>query len=322
MSLLPNNLGVKWPERVQKWLAYKKAGIMWIDSTQEGRNDNGNAPLNTIFNGFDETLKAPAIQAIELAIQSVEETTSSITGVFRERLNGIEQRDAVTNIKQGVANSFIVTKHYFQQMDLITCEILLASLNQAKITYKEGLTGTIVLGDKYQKIFTALPEHFTVTDYDIHIIASTEVMEDLQTIKSLVPELIKMQAVTPDIIIEALTSKSLSDLKYKVQKSMKLQKEENNQLMQLSQKLEESQQQLQQIQGELQKSQQKVQQLDEQRLKLEQEKINLDYQVNWFKAQTDRSYRDRQMDIEEKRTEVEIMQLRDGNPYNDKIKDI
>ena len=92
--------------------------------------------------------------------------------------------------------------------------------------------------------------------------------------------------------------------------------------MQLSQKLEESQQQLQQIQGELQKSQQKVQQLDEQRLKLEQEKINLDYQVNWFKAQTDRSYRDRQMDIEEKRTEVEIMQLRDGNPYNDKIKDI
>ena len=321
-ALLPTNLGVKWPERVQKWLAYKKAGIMWIDSTQEGRNDNGNAPMNTIFNGFDDTLKAQAVQAIELAIQSVEQTTSSITGVFRERLNGIEQRDAVTNIKQGVANSFIVTKHYFQQMDLITCEILLASLNQAKITYKNGLTGTIILGDKYQKIFTALPEHFTLTDYDIHIIASTEVMEDLQTIKQLVPELIKMQAVTPDIIIEALTSKSLSDLKYRVQKSMKLQKEENNQIMQLSQKLEETQQQLQQMQSELQKSQQKVQQLDEQRLKLEQEKINLDYQVNWFKVKSDDKHKDRQMDVEEKRTEIEIRQLRDGNPYNDKIKNI
>lgn len=321
-ALLPMNLGVKWPERVQKWLAYKKAGIMWIDSTQEGRNDNGNAPMNTIFNGFDDTLKAQAVQAIELAIQSVEQTTSSITGVFRERLNGIEQRDAVTNIKQGVTNSFIVTKHYFQQMDLITCEILLSSLNQAKITYKKGLTGTIILGDKYQKIFTALPEHFTLTDYDIHLISSTEVMQDLQTIKSLVPELAKMQAVTPDIIIESLTSKSLSDLKYKVQKAMKLQKEENNQIMQLSQKLEESQQQLQQLQGELQKSQQKIQQLDEQKFKLEQEKINLDYQVNWFKAQTDRTYRDRQMDIEEKRTEVEIRQLRDGNPYNDKIKNL
>lgn len=322
MSLLPNNLGVKWPERVQKWLAYKKQGIMWIDSTQEGRNDNGNAPMNTIFNGFDETLKAPAIQAIELAIQSVENTTSSITGVYRERLNGIEQRDAVSNIKQGVNNSFIITKHWFQQMDLVTCEILLDSLNEAKTTYKKGLTGTIILGEKFQKIFTALPEHFTITDYDIHIISSTEVMEDLQTIKQMVPELVKMQAVTPDIIIDALTSKSLSDLKYRVQKAIKLQKEENNQIQQLSQKLEESQQQLQQLQGELEKSQKQLQQLDEQKLKLEQEKINLDYQVNWLKANTDKMYKTRQMDIEERRTEVEIRQLKDGNPYNDQIKNI
>lgn len=322
MSLLPNNLGVQWPERVQKWLAYKKTGVMWVDSTQEGRNDNGNAPLNTIFNGFDETLKAQAVQAIELAIQSVEQTTSSITGVFRERLNGIEQRDAVTNIKQGVANSFIVTKHWFQQMDLVACEILLGSLNQAKITYKNGLTGTIILGDRYQKIFTALPEHFTVTDYDIHIISSTEVMEDIQTIKGLVPELVKLQAITPDMLVDALTSKSLTDLKYKISKSMKQQKEENNQIMQLSQKLEEAQQQLQQMQGELQKAQQKVQQLDEKRLMLEQEKINLDYQVNWLKANTDKTYKDRQMSIEEKRTEIEIAQLRDGNPYNNQIKDL
>ena len=207
-------------------------------------------------------------------------------------------------------------------MDLVTCEILLGSLNQAKVTYKKGLTGTIILGDKYQQIFTALPEHFTVTDYDIHIIASSEVMEDLQTIKQMIPELAKMQAVTPDILIEALTSKSLTDLKYKVQKSIKMQKEENNQIMQLQQQLEEAQQQLQQMQGELQKSQQKVQQLDEKRLMLEQEKIQLDYQVNWLKANTDKTYKERQMDVEEKRTEIEIMQLNDGNPFNDKIKDV
>jgi len=34
-------------------------------------------------------------------------------------------------------------------MDMITCEMLLASLNQARITFKQGLTGTIILGDKY-----------------------------------------------------------------------------------------------------------------------------------------------------------------------------
>ncbi len=322
MSLLPTNLGVHWPERVQKWLAYKKAGIQWVDTTQEGRNDNGNAPLNTIFNGFDDTLKAQAVQAIELAIQSVEQTTSSITGVFRERLNGIETHDAVTNIKQGVANSYIVTKHYFQQMDLITCEILLDSLNQAKVTYKKGLTGTIILGDKYQQIFTALPEHFTMTDFDIHITSSTKVMEDLQTIKAMIPEFIKSQQMDASIIFEALTAKSLTDLKYKVKKAMQVQKEENNQLQQLQQKLEETSQQAQQLQQELQKASQKIEKLDEQKLSLEQQKMQLEYKVNWLKAQSDSTYKDRQMDIEEKRTEIELAQLYDGNPYNDKIRQI
>lgn len=321
MSLLPTNLGVKWPERVQKWLAYKKGGIMWIDSSQEGRNGGQQAP-NQIYNGFDDTLKAQAVQAIELAIQSVEQTTSSITGVFRERLNGIETRDAVTNIKQGVANSYIVTKHYFQQMDLITCEILLDSLNQAKVTYKKGLTGTIILGDKYQQIFTALPEYFTVTDYDIHITASSEVMEDLQTIKAIIPEFVKSQQMDPDIIFEALTSKSLTDLKYKVKKAVQVRKEENNQLQQLQEKLEETSQQAQQLQQELQKAQQKIESLDEQRLGLEQQKMQLEYKVNWLKAQSDSTYKDRQMDIEEKRTEIELAQLHDGNPYNDKIRQI
>ena len=322
MSLIPTNLGVKWPERIQKWLAYKKAGIEWIDTTQEGRNDNGNAPMNTIFNGFDDTLKAQAVQAIEVAIQSVEQTTSSITGVFRERLNGIEQRDAVTNIKQGVQNSYIVTKHYFQQMDLIVCDMLLDALNQAKVAYKKGLTGTIILGDKYQRIFTALPEHFTLTDYDIHITASTEVIQELESLKAMIPELIKSQLLTPDIIFEAMTAKSLTDLKYKVQKAMKIQKEENNQLQQLAQQVEELQNQNQQLQQELQKAQTKVEQLNEKKLELEGTKIQLQYQVDWFKAQSDRTYKDREMDIEDRRTTIEEAQIKDGNPYNDKVRHI
>ena len=103
---------------------------------------------------------------------------------------------------------------------------------------------------------------------------------------------------------------------------MKIQKEENNQLIQLQQKLEETSQQAQQLQQELQKAQQKIQSLDEKRLGLEQQKIQLEYQVNWFKAQTDSTYKDRQAAVEEKRTEIELAQLRDGNPYNDQIKEI
>lgn len=138
-------------------MSLKKQGLGLLDSSQEGRLAQGAAPLNTIFNGFDNTVKAQSVQAIQIAIDSIEATVSSITGVFRERLNGIQQKDAVTNVKVGVQNSFIQTKQYYHQMDLIVNELLLDCLNQAKIVWKNGLTGSIVLGDKYQKVFTALP---------------------------------------------------------------------------------------------------------------------------------------------------------------------
>lgn len=319
-SLIPANLGVNWPERVKKWMAYRKGGTMLIDTTQEGRNEQGAGQFNTMFSGYDDTLPAQAIQAIQLAIDSVEATTSSITGVFRERLNGIQQKDAVTNIQQGVNNSFIITKPIYQQMDLVSCELISGCLDQAKITWKKGLTGILVLGDQQQKTFTALPEDFTHTDYDVHVISSTQIMQDMQQIQMLVPEFIKSGQLPPDILFEVMTSKSLSEMKYKVKKALKIQKEENNQLMQLQQKLEETSQQAQQLQQELQKAQQEIKRLDEQRLKLETDKMNLEYKVDWFKAQTDKTYRERQLDIEEKKVDIELAQLRDGNPYNDQIR--
>lgn len=215
VSMLPSFLGTKLAERIEKWKAYKKAGTALIDSSQEGRIASGQAPINTMFNGYDDTIKVTAIQAIQTAIESVEATASSITGVFRERLNGIEQRDAVTNIKQGANNSFIITKQYYQQMDLVTNEILLDALNIAKRVYKNGLTGTYILGDRQQKIFTALPEYFTLTDYDVHISTTTDAIKDMEYIKQILPEFIKSQSLDPSIIFEAISSKSLTDLKIK-----------------------------------------------------------------------------------------------------------
>jgi len=46
-------------------------------------------------------------------------------------------------------------------------------------------------------------------------------MEDLEKIKAIVPEFIKSGSVTPDIIFECLTTKSLSNLKFKVSKAIK-----------------------------------------------------------------------------------------------------
>ena len=321
-TLIPAELGVNLPERLVKWQALKKQGLAVLDSSQEGRQATGQAPLNTIFNGYDNTVKAQAVQAIQLAIDAVEQTTSSITGVFRERLNGIEQRDAVTNVKIGQNNSFIITKQYYHQMDLIVNEMLLDCLNQAKVVFKNGLKGTIILGDKYQKVFTALPEYFTLTDHDIRIITSTDIVKDLEQIKTIIPEFVKSGGLPPDIIIEAITSKSIPDLKYKVKKAMQIQKDENNQIQQLTQQVEELQEQLQNASKQLEQSQKQIEKLNQTKLQLEQQDIAKKYQLEWYKAQTDRDYKEATAEEQKRRTEVEIAQLYDGNPYNDKMRDL
>lgn len=255
-----------------------------------------------------------------MAIDAIEQTTSSITGVFRERLNGIEQHDAVTNVKIGQNNSFIITKQYYHQMDLIVNEMLLDCLNLAKVVFKNGLTGTIILGDKYQRVFTALPEYFTMTDHDIRIVTSTDIVKDLEQIKQLVPEFVKSGGLPPDIIIEAVTSKSIPDLKYKIKRAMRIQKDENNQIQQLQQQNQQLQQQAQQMQQQLQQAQKKIESLNQTKIQLEQKQLEQTYKIEMYKANTERNFREASIEEQKRRTNVEIAQLSDGNPYNDKIK--
>lgn len=83
-----------------------------------------------------------------MVLQRVEDQTSSITGVFRERLNGIQQKDAVSNVEAGARNSYTITKPFYQTMDTLSIDILRDCLDIAKIVWKKGLTGTLILGDK------------------------------------------------------------------------------------------------------------------------------------------------------------------------------
>lgn len=316
LSMLPTVLGADVPERLQKWLGYKKGGVALIDTSQEGRAFNN----NTSFAGFDDTIKAPTIQAIELAIERTENTCSSITGVFRERLNGIEQHDAVSNVKVGIKNSFTVTKQYYQQMDLLTNELLIDCLNTAKIVYKKGITGALILGDKGIKVFTALPEYFTVTDFDIHIASSTNVIQDMELIKQLIPEFIKAGNVDPSIIVEAITSRSLTELKTNVSESLKKQREENNIIAQLQQQVEQLTQELQQAQNQLQQAQSKIESLNEAKLQLEKAKLESESGVNWYKAKADKKYKEGTIENDSKRVELEVAQMYDGNMHNNKVK--
>ena len=315
LAYLPNVLGTDLAEKLMKWKAYKKQGIAIIDSSQEGM-----PPMNTTFGGYDDTIEFNAMQALDMALERIEMTCSSITGVFREKLGGIEQRDAVTNVQVGIRQSTHITKQYFYMMDLMTREMLLDILDMCKVVYKKGITGTLVLGDRLNKVFTALPEHYTVTDFDIHISETSEIIQEAETLKQLSFEFTKNNNIDPEIVIDIITSKSLTKMKQDVKTALKRKREEEGGMMQMQQQLEQADQQMQQLQTETQKLQQEVERLNAEKINIEKEKLNHLKELEWYKAKSAKEFNDQKLDNDKKRIEAEILQLYDANPYNNEIK--
>jgi hypothetical protein len=312
---LPKFLGSDTAERLMKWKAYGKTGIKLIDSSQEGL-----PPMNTTFGGYDDTIKLQTIQAIDLAIQRVEETCSTITGVFREKLGGIEQKDAVTNVQVGVRQSSYITKQYYQVMDLMTREMLLDILNLTKIVFKNGFAGTLILGERLNKIFTALPEHYTATDYDIHITDSADIIKEQETIKQVTMEFIKGGIVDPEVILEAITATGLTRMKEDVFAAMEKKRKENDQVGKLNQQVQELDGQLKQATAEAQKLQQQVQQLNAGKMQLEKERLAYQKEIDWFRARSKDEYDKSYLKLEQQRVQLEGLQLIDSNKNNDEIK--
>ena len=313
ISQLPTSLGSTPDERLIKFQAYRKVGLSLIDTAQEG------VPLNnTYYNGFDDTLNPGEIQAYQLSIQMIEDTVSSITGVFRERLGGIEQRDAVANVEVGMQQSYIITKRYYSAMDTLVKEMLCDCIDMAKVVYKNGLTGQLVLGDQ-KEIFTLLPEYYSFTSYDISLADSTEIIKEQELIKQLAMQLAGSNQVDPEILFIVSTSKSLSEMKELTLKSIREKKIENNQLIQLQQQLQQAQQNMQEMQKQLEQSTKKIAQLNEKKLNIEQQNNQMDQEIAYAKIQAEKELKDRDLDLIEQRNKLEAAQLFDNSNQNDAI---
>lgn len=318
ISLLPTFLGTSPEERLLKWKAYKKGGTALFNSAQEGRGQ----PMNTTFAGFDDTVSGQSIQAIQLAIEQTENICSAITGVFREKLGDIEQRDAVTNVQTGIKNSAVITKQYFNTLDGLVKELLTDMLNLAKISIKEPFKGSLILGNRLTRIFTIIPEHISFTDYDIHIGDSNDIVKDIELIKSMTMELMKGGLVDPELLFETITTESLTEFKESGLNALRKMKEEQGVTAQLKQQVAQYEQQMKELQKQLQDAVKQVQQNNQEELKLKQEELAMKKEQGATKLKQEKEKDDREVSLKEKQVQAEVLQLVDTNNNNNEIKNI
>lgn len=314
IAQLPEKLGASFEERLMNYNAYRKVGMAIIDTAQEGQQAAG----GQFYGGFNDTQGLAGIQYIQAAIQIIEDTVSSITGVFRERLGGIQQRDAVANVEVGMQQSYIITKRYYNAMDTLVSEILTDCMDVAKSAYKKGITGQLILGDR-KEFFKILPEYYTTTSFDIHLADSAEIIKEQELIKQLAMQLASSSQVDPEILLIVSTSKSLTEMKELTLKSIREKKIENNQIQQLSQQLQEAQKNMQDMQKQLEASTKKIAQLNERKLNIEQQNNQMDQEIAYAKIEAEKETKNRELDLIEQRNKLEAAQLFDNNPNNDQI---
>ena len=163
--------------------------------------------------------------------------------------------------------------------------------------------------------------YFSFTDYDIHIADSGDIIQQMTEIKQISYELIKSGQVDIDVVFEAITAESLGEMKSDILQAYKKRKEENNQLEQATQAVQQYENQIKQLQDELNKTKNDFDQYKAKEIELKATKIQRDYEIakeaNAIKNTTD----SKKMENDAKKVELEMAQLFDQNPYNNKIKD-
>lgn len=186
------------------------------------------------------------------------------------------------------------------------------------------MTGTLVLGN-YSKIFTALPQHYTITDFDIHIEDSTKSYQNIQSLVAISGELARSGIADLGDITNIMTSNSITELKRYIDRSIDKKKKENDMIGQLQQQLQQAQQGAQelekankQLQDQLAQLEQKLQSSNEAKLQIEAEKVKIEQE----KVKNDKEYNDKVIEVKEKQVQAQVLQIYDSNPYNDKIKSV
>ena len=66
-------------------------------------------------------------------------------------------------------------------------------------------------------------------------------------------------------------------------------------------------------------AQDKIDTVQESKIQIEQQKMQMQYQLDWFKANYMKEQGEEKLKIEKSKVDLEAKQMYDGNPYNDAV---
>ena len=269
IAAIPKVLGEEFMERLLKFLELRKtAGVELVDASQEDAN------LFQHYGSSSNSVDANLIQAIEVVLASIEKQADVIAGTNPQMLGMIEQRDAVSNVKAGIQQTALINKSLFESHSRIMVDILTKLVESAKTSYQKGKKGAYIIGS-YNFAFDINPDHYTNSDFNIHILDSQKELVKLEKLNALVTEMATAGIVPPEVLFTVAMSDSVTDIMSKIMDSIGDSEEEGGQAQEAQGQAEEMQQQLQELSKALEQSQKELEKLGGQDAQLKAEELKV-----------------------------------------------
>lgn len=268
LAAIPKVLGQNYMERLLKFIALRKQGLEVYDPTEEG------ASLFSGYGNFTNSINPNTVQSLQLVLESLEQEADIVTGINRHMYAAAEVRDAVSNVRIGQQTTSLITKDLFELVATSRKHMLTDLINRAKITYAEGKRGSYIVGTR-QVLFNIQPKHFCWTDYNLHVVNSSKDNLKLEKLNTIIPELVKAQALKPEVLVKITMSDSPTEILQIVNSSMLETSEENSQINQLNAQLQELTNTIKTYEQELQKAKKQIEASEKKDYVLKEEDLSM-----------------------------------------------
>ena len=216
---------------VSKWLYFaRKSGISVVDSFKEGQKGMAKGRLaGSVGNTTGRVLEQRVGDFIQTHIQMMEFAKAQmdeITGVSRQRLGQVENRETVGGVERAVSQSNHITEEIFTMHDYCKKRCFQILLETAKIALKgQQLKFSYIADDMTRQLAEIDGDQFAEEEYGLAVSNDDEINRMEQKLEGMVQMGLQNQMLSFSTAIKIYNSPSVREIQRLIQKDEQSMKE-------------------------------------------------------------------------------------------------
>jgi hypothetical protein len=216
---------------VSKWLYFaRKSGISVVDSFKEGQKGMAKGRLaGSVGNTTGKVLEQRIGDFIQTHIEMMEFAKAQmdeITGVSRQRLGQVENRETVGGVERAVSQSNHITEELFTMHDYCKKRCFQILLETAKIALKgQTVKFSYIADDMTRQLAEIEGDEFAEEDYGLAVSNDDEINRMEQRLEGMVQMGLQNQMLSFSTAIKIYNSPSVREIQRLIQKDEQSMKE-------------------------------------------------------------------------------------------------